>query len=471
MTNNNNGNRNYNFNNLNNDIGISRDISGGGNNNNDNSGKIKKYLPIILAAVIVLTLAALAAVLIFKGKENTDENSAADDDPYSRPEISETRGVFVPSVFNLAFPSKPDLSDDELKAEIDSIIKKAKEIGLNSIFFQVRPACDALYDSDIFPTSEYLSTDGERGFDCLEYFVNECHKEKMALHAWINPLRVSASKSDLSELAKDSPALKIENSVVSYAGKLYFDPGIPEVRELVCRGVREICEKYNVDGIIFDDYFYPYKVYTTAEDGTSTLAAFADEKTFETYGGDFSSIDDFRRANINELIKSVYETVKDSDEECLFGVSCFGIWQNINGENGGSHTHGSESYSETYSDTLSWVEGGYVDYVAPQIYWETNNLAASYKVLAKWWDSKLENTGVSLLIAHAAYKYDGTFNPSEGEMTRQLVLNGELSNCKGSIFYSFASLRDNIGGVTDEITKYYAERESAESKDTQSAEN
>lgn len=417
--------------------------------------RVKKNLPIILAAVIVFALVITLFALLLPKKEEPKEI----DEGNGRPAITETRGVFVPTVYNLSFPSKADLTEAELKSEIDTIIETAKAAGLNSIFFQVRPACDALYNSEYFPVSEYLSTSGNMQFDCLEYITEACHKEGMALHAWINPLRVSASAADVSELDPDSPALKIDDSVVSYGGKLYFDPGIPRVRELICKGVREICENYNVDGIIFDDYFYPYKVYETTDDGNRVVAAFADDETYSAYGGDFTSVEDFRRANINSLIKSVYETVKSVDESRLFGVSCFGIWQNVNGENGGSYTKGTESYNETYSDTLSWVEGGYVDYIAPQIYWETNDLVASYKVLAKWWDARLEDTDVDLLIAHAAYKYDGTFDTESLEMTKQLTLTEELTNYKGSIFYSYNAVRDDLGGITGEIKDYYVSKD------------
>lgn len=427
--------------------------------------KVKKNLPIILAALIALAVVITLIAVLIAGKKGDEEKGSEDE--YERPVITETRGVFVPTVFNLSFPSKADLTEEELKTEIDTIVETAKNAGLNSIFFQVRPACDALYSSEYFPVSEYLSTSGTAQFDCLAYFIEACHKEGIALHAWINPLRVSASLGDVSELSSDNPALKIENSVVSYGGKLYFDPGIPEVRELICKGVKEICENYNVDGIIFDDYFYPYKVYETDDDGAKVAAVFADDETYSTYGGDFSSVEDFRRSNINSLIEGVYKTVKETDENCLFGVSCFGIWQNVNGDNGGSFTKGSESYSETYSDTLSWIEGGYVDYIAPQIYWETNNLAASYKVLAKWWDARIEDSGVDLLIAHAAYKYDGTFDPESLEMTKQLTLTEELFNYKGSIFYSYNAIRDDLGGVTGEIIDYYTLKDLSDGEETE----
>ncbi len=412
-------------------------------------------------AAIILTLGIF---LIFKAfnlgeNENKDPEEPVIVDP--RPTLTETRGVFVPTVYNLSFPSKADLNEEQLKKELDEIVRVSKEAGLNSIFFQVRPSCDALYDSQVFPVSKVLSTNGELQFDCLAYLAEKCHSEGMAIHAWVNPLRVSVSKQTTEELTEDNPAKKLENGVVSYDGKLYFDPGDPEVRDLICEGVRELCENYVLDGIVFDDYFYPYTAYETDENGNKIALVFNDEETYKTFGADYAAIGDFRRDNINKLIKSVYETVKEADEKCLFGVSCFGIWQNSDGENGGSITKGAESYNEIFCDTLAWIEGGYVDYVAPQIYWSCDSLSASYKVLSKWWDAEVEETDVKLIIAHAAYKYDGTFDSASKEMTQQLTLTEELSNYSGSIFYSYNAIRDDLEGITKEISDYYTSKDAA----------
>ena len=204
-----------------------------------------------------------------------------------------------------------------------------------------------------------------------------------------------------------SPAAKHPEYTVAYSdGKLYFDVGIPDVRELVALGVREICEGYEVDGIIFDDYFYPYP--HLGKD-------FEDSETVETYGGGFESVADFRRESVNSLIKLCYDTVKEVNDDISFGVSPFGIWQNFDGTNGGSLTNGLSAYSEIYCDALAWANGGYVDYLAPQIYWSFENANAPFDTLAEWWSRALDGTGVKLYINYGVYKYD------EGEMKSGVV--------------------------------------------------
>ncbi len=417
-------------------------------------------LPFVLTGLLAAAaIVSLAVLLISKTALPHTESPEEPIAPPPKAELTDVRGVFVPTVYNLSFPSKADISETELKSELNEIVKTAKEAGLNTVFFQVRPSCDALYSSKYFPVSTVLSTTGELPLDCLEYLSDLCKKEGISLHAWINPLRVTAYDREISELPENSPAKKLEKSVVSYGGKLYFDPGDPEARELICNGIREICENYDVDGIVFDDYFYPYPEYETNENGTDSVLVFNDNYTYKTYGTDYENIGSFRRDNVNKLVKAAYETVKSADADCLFGVSCFGIWKNSDGENGGSMTVGSQSYYETYCDTLAWVEGGYVDYLAPQIYWDCDSVAANYKILAEWWNEKLADTEVDLLIAHAAYRYDGSFDSKNKEMTKQLTIAKNLSNCKGSIFYSYNAIRDNLDGITKEISDYYTTKD------------
>jgi len=415
--------------------------------------KKKLTLPFFLAAAVVVALAAtLAVILLPRAKENPKP-----EEEYNRVHVfhDEVRGVFIPTVYNLAFPSAPDLSADELQSEIDAIVGKCAEVGLNGIYFQVRPSCDALYRSEIFPVSKYLFTDGTLPFDPLEYLVGAAHAKNISVSAWVNPLRISVEAATPGDLPDGSPAKgEYSEYVVSYGGKLYFDPAEPKVRALVSRGVSEIVENYEVDSIIFDDYFYPYKVYEQDETGRNVLAVFDDEDSYKAYATDDSGIEDFRRENVNRLIASVHEAVKEADPKCRFGVAPFGIWQNDNGENGGSLTSGLESYSELYCDTLSWIENKTVDFIAPQIYWDTSSLTASFKVLAAWWNEKVKDSGVDLYFSHAAYRYaDGDFEA--GEMTKQLDFAKSLENYKGSIFYSFAAFRDDLGKICGELSEYY----------------
>ncbi len=361
---------------------------------------------------------------------------------------SEVRGVWIATVFNIDFPSYYDLDEDKLKSEIDSIIATCKAHELNTIFFQVRPSCDALYKSELFPVSKVLSTTGELQFDVLEYFVTEAHKNGIFLHAWVNPLRITVSANAEDKLPEDSPAKLHPEWVVKYAdGKLYFDAGLPEVREFIAEGVREIVKNYNVDGVVFDDYFYPYPV---------SGADFDDADTYEKYGGDFDSVGDFRRDSINKLIKLSYDTVKGIDEDCLFGVAPGGIWQNSTGKNGGSATTGFETYHSLYCDSLAWVEGGYIDYISPQIYWRFDTASAPYGTLAEWWNAKVDGSGVELWISHAAYRYEeGDWVDPAGEMVDQVMYGRELLSYKGSLFYGYDEIRGNDFGLAGELDGLY----------------
>ncbi len=366
----------------------------------------------------------------------------------------EMRGLWIATVNNLNFPSKPGLKADKLATELDEIVAFAKEVGFNTILFQVRPAADALYKSKKFPASKFVSgrvgKEPDGGFDCLGYLINAAHTENIKVHAWVNPLRVTAGnktypQNDLSALAKTSPAYQNPNWVVPYSdGKLYFDAGQPAVRTLVADGVKEICENYAVDGIVFDDYFYPYPT-----DG----ADFDDKATYEEYGAGMS-LADFRRDSINKLVEQSYMAVKEVDESIVFGVSPFGIWQN--GGNG-SKTSGLEAYHSIYCDALAWARGGYVDYIAPQLYWTFDTKAAPFDIVAEWWDDALSGTGVTLYVNHGVYKYsDGTMK--SGELVRQMEFSRALPTYRGSMFYGYAALDDNAGGVTDEAKNVFGGR-------------
>ncbi len=368
---------------------------------------------------------------------------------------SEMRGVWIASVGNINFPSKQGLSKKNLMSELDEIVENCVSLGINTIFFQARPASDALYSSSLFPASEYVSgkqgklPDG--GFDCLEYLINIAKNHRIRVHAWVNPLRVTYGsakypKTDLSLLAENHIARKNPQWVVPYGdGKLYFDAGIPAVREYIAEGVREIVANYDVDGIIFDDYFYPYPV-----EGQD----FDDSASYALYGGEEARAD-WRRENINALVKGCYDAVKEADPSCLFGISPFGIWQNDDGKNGGSKTRGLEAYESLYCDALAWIAGGYVDYLSPQLYWRFDTAAAPYGELAAWWNSVLDGSGIKLYISHGAYMYESWENPS-GELKAQIESSRELITYSGSILYGYEAISKNSGGISDEIGELFS---------------
>lgn len=334
------------------------------------------------------------------------------------PEASEKEdinAVWVASVYNLNYPSRPGLPESELAAELDAIVENTVAAGLNTIFFQVRPCADALYDSDIFPRSEFL---GEGDFDPLEYIVDRAHENGVSVHAWINPYRITVFSAS-SAIAEKYPEL-----VMKVDGKLYFDPSKEDAMTLIIRGVAEIVVKYDVDGIVFDDYFYPEGI--TDEDKGS----------YDAYilSGGKAPLGDWRRENVNALIRKTYAAIKQLRGDCLFGVSPRGIWRNSSTDANGSATGGSQAYDDVYCDALAWIEDGCIDYISPQIYWSFDNKTAPFAVLCDWWNDRLNGKDIMLVVSLAAY-----YLP-ESEIESQKEYLSELGNYGGFAIYSYASL-------------------------------
>jgi len=366
---------------------------------------------------------------------------------------SEVRGVWIASVFNIDYPSSNGLSGAELQAELDAILDTCKKNKLNTVFFQVRPACDALYKSEIFPISAYISKDGTLPFDPLEYLVTKAHSMNIYVHAWVNPLRVTVSGNDLSALPDGSPAKEHPDWVVPYAdGKLYLNAGLAEVRQLIADGVGEIVANYDVDGVVFDDYFYPYPAY----DENGSIVDFDDSEEYAFYGSMFDNIADWRRDNINQIIKLCHTTVHETDPECVFGVAPSGVWQNDNGSNGGSATRGFEAYHSLYCDALAWIDGGYIDYISPQIYWDFSSSGTPYDVVLRWWNAALDGSDVKLYVSHASYKYeDGNWEAPSGELTEQVEFARSERAYHGSVFYGYDEINRNINGASDDLIAAY----------------
>lgn len=362
----------------------------------------------------------------------------------------EIRACWVASIGNLDFPSKQGLSAMELQREIDTIIENCSKNHINTIFFQVRANGDALYPSEIFPWSVYLS--GRQGqapsenFDCLAYFIKRAHLSGISLHAWINPYRIGSGSKVWDSLSTDNPAVvHREYTVTSQAG-VYYNPGLPEVRQLIMSGVAELVRNYALDGIHFDDYFYPYD-----------MSGFDDSAVYRRYGADLS-LEDFRRQSVDCLVESVYKMIKTIDKEVQFGISPFGIWANASAMEGGSATRGMNSYSAIFSDSKKWVEEGWVDYICPQIYWSRENKVASFEVLADWWDALCQKEGVSLVVGLAVYKVGcEEIGWESGEVIAdQLRYLSKKESCIGHSYFRYASLMENPKGTLDAIMDFYS---------------
>lgn len=373
------------------------------------------------------------------------------------------RGVWVSSVYNLDYPQNPTTDATSLKKQADEILNDAQDTGFNAIFLQVRPTTDALYPSEIYPYSKYLT--GTVGvapsddFDVLRYFIDEAHARGIELHAWINPYRITKGyQAEYDALPESSPAKQNPEWVVKHTdGNYYFDPAIEEVRELVINGVVEILENYpDIDGIHMDDYFYP---------GTD----FDDSASFEKYGSEFDDIGDFRRENVNILVRDMQQAVAQQGDYS-FGISPSGIWDNKSSNSAGSETSGGNpSYSKVYADTVAWVNEGIVDYICPQLYWYIGQSAADYEILVDWWSDVVSGTDVDLYIGMAAYKVN---DASQGEnwqgtteIINQLKLNDTIDEIDGHIFFRSDSF--NTSPELAEDVKAYYNGNIQENNDTQ----
>jgi len=369
------------------------------------------------------------------------------------PDALDFRAVWVSTVLNLDYPLHATTDAVSLKLQADEILDSAVQMGMNAVILQVRPASDALYDSDYFPWSYYLTgargTAPENGFDPLAYWVEEAHKRGLELHAWINPYRVTKNSANdkitaLSQLPNDHPARKHTNWAVKYGGDFYFDPGIPAVQQYIVDAAVEIVENYAVDGIHLDDYFYP---------GTD----FDDAKTYQKYAKNGVSLADWRRSNVDALIKKLDEALHKANPDIRFGVSPFGIWANKATMAEGSDTRGGESYTQHYADTRKWVKLGWLDYIAPQIYWHIGHTAADYATLVDWWADTVKGTDVDLYVGQAAYRVGAAGEnkawETPAELVHQLSLNCRYPEVKGSIYFRYqffadsASLRNTVADL------------------------
>ena len=373
---------------------------------------------------------------------------------YSQPK-REMRAVWVATVANIDFPSKPGISTVEQKQEIIDILERQQALGMNTIIFQIRPASDALYKSDIEPWSKYLT--GEQGkapdpqYDPLKFIIEECHKRSMKLHAWINPYRVlsdtaNADKTDSLHITKKHPEW-----LVSYGKKTYFDPGLPETRAYVTRVVKDIVSRYDVDAIHMDDYFYPYRI---------KGKEFPDSSSFKEYPRGFSQAekDDWRRDNVNKIVKMFQDTIRSVDPTVQLGISPFGVWRNKSADPDGSPTNaGQTNYDDLFADVLKWLKKDWIDYVAPQIYWHIGFEPADFAKLIKWWNSHAY--GKELYIGHGAYRIGNETDEwnSRQQMPRQIEMTRKYENVDGSVFFTENSFRDNPKGLNRKLKRHYYE--------------
>jgi len=364
------------------------------------------------------------------------------------------RGEWIASVVNIDWPSRPGLSVKDQKNELAAWYDEAAARGLNAVVVQVRPTADTFWPSDLEPWSRYLTGNAgsDPGYDPLAFAVREAHERSLEFHAWVNPYRVSMN-TDREALAADHPVREHPEWAVPYGGKLYYDPGLPQVRRHVEDVIMEFVNRYDVDAVHFDDYFYPYPV--AGQD-------FPDAGTYAEHGGDFDDVGDWRRNNTDLLVSELDERIHAAKPWVKFGVSPFAVWRNAATDPEGSDTTaGAQTYDNLYADTRRWVREEWVDYIAPQVYWNIGFAPADYAKLIPWWSDTVAGTDVQLYIGQATYKVGTStqdpawFDPAE--MSRHLDLNRSYPQVQGDIYFSANGVRANRLGHMDILeAEHYA---------------
>jgi len=357
----------------------------------------------------------------------------------------ELRGFWVASVWNLDFPSEQGLSVAEAEAELDTLVEAVSAAHGNAIFFQVRPEGDALYASELEPWSRYLTgTQGrDPGYDPLQALLDRAHPQGIEVHAWLNPYRAKAD--DGSSAVSPHVTVDDPDNVVPYDGMIWMDPGAASILERTTAVVSDLCARYPIDGIHFDDYFYPYP------DGTD----FPDDESWEAYerGGGALARDDWRRDNVNRLVEAVSLAVAEQREDVRFGIAPFGIYRP--GTPAG--VSGLDQYAELYSDPVAWTEAGWLDYLSPQLYWTHDSSGQPFGTLIDWWAN---------LPQDGQYTFPGLYLSKLGESgwdldefdTQLALTRAEAgSGALGQIHYAIDPIVENRDGVTDRMaTDWYA---------------
>ena len=361
----------------------------------------------------------------------------------------EFRGVWVATVDNIDWPSKGNYFSDSQKTEFIKLLDMHQRNGMNAMIVQIRPATDAFYPSQYEPWSEFLT--GKQGqppipyYDPLEFMITETHKRGMEFHAWMNPYRavfnIATSSIAANHITKIYP-----DWFLTYGDKKYFDPGNKEVQQYVTNVVKDVVSRYAVDAIHFDDYFYPYRI---------AGKQFPDDVKFQQYGKGMNK-DDWRRSNVDSIILMLSNAIKKENPKCQFGISPFGVWRNQDKDPvNGSKTNGAQTnYDDLYADILLWLKNGWIDYVAPQLYWEFGHKVAPYEILLDWWSK--HTYGRNCYIGLGIYRANSnTAWKDITQLPRQIEALRNTPNIQGMIFFSSKSFNNNPNGWSDSLRLDY----------------
>ncbi|TFV93263.1 glycoside hydrolase [Algoriphagus kandeliae] len=366
------------------------------------------------------------------------------DDKLPEP-VREFRGVWIATVVNIDWPESGSDSWEKQKADFLKLLDYYQGLNFNAAIVQIRAAGDAFYPSNFAPWSKYLTGQEGKAPQTLEnplsWMIRETHLRGMEFHAWLNPYRATFdTKTEL--LSPDHDFFIHPDWMLKYGTKYYYNPGLPDVKEHLKKIIHEVVSNYDIDAIHFDDYFYPYKV---------PNQEFPDQSTYQKFKKPGQSIEDWRRENVNTLVKEVYETLKTTKPWVQFGISPFGVWRNKDKDPNGSATQaGQTNFDDLYADPLAWMKNGWIDYLIPQIYWSMDYSLASYRVLTDWWDQR--SFGTAIYIGNGPYKIrdnaDIAWNNPQ-ELIRQVVYTRTLPTLGGNSYFSAKSLFSKNRDVAD----------------------
>jgi uncharacterized lipoprotein YddW (UPF0748 family) len=369
------------------------------------------------------------------------------------PAPREFRAAWVATVSNIDWPGKKGLPVEQQKQELIAIVERAKELNLNALIVQVRPAADALYASSIEPWSEYLT--GEQGrapepfYDPLKMWIDEAHRRGIELHAWFNPYRArhTSATQPLSptHIANTKPKV-----VKSYGGYLWMDPAEPDAADQTLNVIVDVVRRYDIDGVHIDDYFYPYPVSAPAPAKPGTELDFPDEPAWQSYvaaGGTLSRAD-WRRHNVDTLIEKIYRGVHAEKPSVRFGVSPFGIGRPDRRPEG---IAGFSQYDKLYADVETWLARGWMDYLVPQLYWPISQKAQDFATLQDYWlreNTQKRHVWIGLFTS----KIDNTEKSwKTDEIIDQIALTRSRPEVGGQVHYSMAALMENRRGINDQL--------------------
>lgn len=403
----------------------------------ETNGRVRGSTVAALSAIPLLGILVLA---ISCGHDATFQQRPTRGD---RPVVSgppapmrEFRAAWIATVANIDWPSRPGLPAGEQQKELIALLDMAANLKLNAVILQVRPACDALYLSNLEPWSEYLT--GQMGrspsplWDPLAFAVGEAHRRGLELHAWFNPFR-ARHQSAKSPVSPQHISRKHPEWARPYGRYLWLDPGEKGVQEHVQTVVLDVLRRYDIDAVHLDDYFYPYKQANAA----GKKLDFPDEKTWNRYrasGGSLSRAD-WRRKNVDDFVQTLYRRIKSEKPWVKFGISPFGIWRPGNPP----QITGADAYEEIYADSRKWLREGWIDYIAPQLYWSIQSTGQSYPLLLQWWSDQ-NVKGRHLWPGISSANLNNLGWPAS-EIANQLLLTRQHSGASGNIFWNSSSLR------------------------------